>query len=529
MVWGWLPDKAEMSYKVFLALVIEKLKQENIPFNQEEIISDFELNIHKAIDSILPGVDILGCFFHLAKAFKMKVDKGHMTKTYENDPEFKQFVREATSLSHLPPDKLIDGLNYLKNNFNFEDEKVQKFKTEFLKYIQEYWIEGCYPPKVWLNFQRSQDLTNNNQEGMNSRINKELKQANPSPGLLLCFIYKQLRGAESQAAQSSVGCPIPAQLRATKLITQRRYRLKKNYESQRRMMGANQEKLLATYLADMSQNVSSAILKGNKNNPKVAQGNAPLIEKEGDMNTSSWNHLERTLPDLNEIEVDPFDGRQVGVSKRVQEREILREAQWWKGSKKCPSCAHGFIQRSSVLKCHVCNLYTHKKKQCMTMSEHNTPTCHKCKPMSKTHENNGGKDFKCNVCEKEFDKKFNLQRHVTSHKEHQIQLIQPTPQDIVVNKTQFVEDKRQEIPDIATMLKELQMESFVKAFQEEGVETLLLIRMQEEDLKEAFKECGVKRMGDRFKLTERLRVLKKVITEHVEPESQETQKSQEES
>jgi hypothetical protein len=197
---------------------------------------------------------------------------------------------------------------------------------------------------------------------MNSRINKELKQANPSPGLLLCFIYKQLRGAESQAAQSSVGCPIPAQLRATKLITQRRYRLKKNYESQRRMMGANQEKLLATYLADMSQNVSSAILKGNKNNPKVAQGNAPLIEKEGDMNTSSWNHLERTLPDLNEIEVDPFDGRQVGVSKRVQEREILREAQWWKGSKKCPSCAHGFIQRSSVLKCHVCNLYTHKKK-----------------------------------------------------------------------------------------------------------------------------------------------------------------------
>ena len=340
MVWGWLPDKAEMSYKVFLALVLEKLKQENIPFNQEEIISDFELNIHKAIDSILPGVDILGCFFHLAKAFKMKVDKGHMTKTYENDPEFKQFVREATSLSHLPPDKLLDGFDYLKNNFNFEDEKVQKFKTEFLKYIQEYWIEGCYPPKVWLNFQRSQDLTNNNQEGMNSRINKELKQANPSPGLLLCFIYKQLRGAESQAAQSSVGCPIPAQLRATKLITQRRYRLKKNYESQRRMMGANQEKLLATYLADMSQNVSSAILKGNKNNPKVAQGNAPLIEKEGDMNTSSWNHLERTMPDLNEIEVDPFDGRQVGVTKRVQEREILREAQWWKGSKKCPSCAH---------------------------------------------------------------------------------------------------------------------------------------------------------------------------------------------
>ena len=55
------------------------------------------------------------------------------------------------------------------------------------------------------------------------------------------------------------------------------------------------------------------------------------------------------------------------------------------------------------------------------------------------------------------------------------------------------------------------MEYFVKSFQDEGVETLLLLRMQEYDLKEAFKECGVERMGDRFKLTERLRVLKTVM------------------
>ena len=67
------------------------------------------------------------------------------------------------------------------------------------------------------------------------------------------------------------------------------------------------------------------------------------------------------------------------------------------------------------------------------------------------------------------------------------------------------------------------MESFVKAFQDEGSETLLLLRMQEDDLKEAFKECGVKRMGDRFKLTERLRVLKSVMTKHLEPESLESQ------
>ena len=67
------------------------------------------------------------------------------------------------------------------------------------------------------------------------------------------------------------------------------------------------------------------------------------------------------------------------------------------------------------------------------------------------------------------------------------------------------------------------MESFLKVFQDKGAETLLLLRMQEDDLKEAFKDCGVKRMGDRFKLTERLGVLKSVMTKHLEPESLESQ------
>ena len=81
VVWGWLPDKAVLSYKVFLHLVLEKLKEMGVKINIAEIISDFELNIHKAINDMMPEVDILGCFFHLAKAFNMKVDK----KTHEKE------------------------------------------------------------------------------------------------------------------------------------------------------------------------------------------------------------------------------------------------------------------------------------------------------------------------------------------------------------------------------------------------------------------------------------------------------------
>ena len=109
VVWGWLPVKMETSYnviqfilKVFFHLVLERLRELEIPFNLEELVSDFELNIHKAIDEILPEVDVLGWFFHLAKAFKKKVDNKEMKRHYENNPEFQKFIKQAIGLSSLP-------------------------------------------------------------------------------------------------------------------------------------------------------------------------------------------------------------------------------------------------------------------------------------------------------------------------------------------------------------------------------------------------------------------------------------------
>ena len=75
VVWGWLPDKAEISYKVFILLVKQKCAELGLEFDIDSVISDFELNIMKSIDDML-SVAILGCFFlHLKKIFKTKCDK----------------------------------------------------------------------------------------------------------------------------------------------------------------------------------------------------------------------------------------------------------------------------------------------------------------------------------------------------------------------------------------------------------------------------------------------------------------------
>ena len=196
--------------------MIQKLEDLNIRFNVKEIICDFELNIHKSIDDILPSINILGCFFHLSKSFKKKLDKKKMKLEYENNHEFYKFIKQAVALSHLPLSDIQIGMEWLKDTFEFADPRVAAFKEEFLEYIDTYWINGCFPPYVWNTWGRSDDYTNNNQEGFNSKMSKELRQVHPSPGILLCFLQKQIILAEFKSIEARVGELGPRQLKKHK-------------------------------------------------------------------------------------------------------------------------------------------------------------------------------------------------------------------------------------------------------------------------------------------------------------------------
>ena len=263
VVWGWLPDKTEVSYKVFFHMVMTRLQELGINFNLKEVIADFELNIHKAIDDIL-NIDILGCFFHLARAIMTKVDKKQMRKRYEDDPEFQKFVKEAVAIGHLPPELLETGFQHLKNDFSFDDETAKTFKEELLNYIETYWINGCYPPRAWMTFFRGEDWTNNNQEGFNSRESRKLKQINPSPGILFLFIYKELKAADMKSLKVTVGKPRPRKQNKQKNKVQMRQKMKRSLKEDLQKEGVNKEKLVKEFMAVMSHNIVSSTMSGRK-------------------------------------------------------------------------------------------------------------------------------------------------------------------------------------------------------------------------------------------------------------------------
>ena len=98
---------------------------------------------------MMPAVRILGCFFHLSKAFQKKVTKNNMNLFTMKISNFKDFSRKSVGLSHPPLDDLEIGLDWLKENIHSENSKIELFKNDFLKYIETYWINGCFPPTTW--------------------------------------------------------------------------------------------------------------------------------------------------------------------------------------------------------------------------------------------------------------------------------------------------------------------------------------------------------------------------------------------
>ena len=238
-------------------------------------------------------------------------------------------------------------------------------------------------PFVWSTWKRTDDYTNNNQEGFNSKMNKELKQHHPSPGILLCFIQKQIILAQHKLSEAKVGEAKPRQLKTHKTMAKKRNDLKTNYEKAKKMRGVDMNELVGEYLSIMGHNVISATMVGRLTDLTDSQDPNNIIENDEENDTSTWQiHENSILDEMFECE-NPYIGRKVGKSKKIQEMEEIRAEQWWRGAV-CPSCKRGFTSKSSKKQCHGCDKFTHVKKQCVSMAEENTIFLFmSCKPVNK--------------------------------------------------------------------------------------------------------------------------------------------------
>ena len=409
VVFGWLPDKSGTSYKVFFHMVQEKMRELGLELKVKSVLSDFELNILKSVDMMLQ-CPILGCFFHHKKCFQRRVDRKGLKTRYENDEHFRRFINETSAISFLPIADVEEGLKHVDKKYNFDENKVQVFKKEFLQYILNFWINGPIPVRIWNVFGRSSDITNNAQEGYNSKFNKELNDTHPSPGVLLCNLKSQMVLAEDKFVRILGGLKKPAQRKTYRVLADRRLSMKKQYLVAKEMGDSN---AIDKFLSNMGHNVMSATMAGRVTEYEETQSQQ-TYESNEDPDVSNWIPTDENsiLEDLENEDV--YEHRNVGQKKKAS----------WR-NEKCASCKSGFNSRSNPVKCDGCDKYTHKKVSCLKEAyEKSQFYCKVCVPedhpvrseqpqKKETHYTKLDNGFKCKKYNLVVKTKYSMERHVT--------------------------------------------------------------------------------------------------------------------
>ena len=245
VVFGWLPDKSETSYKVFFHMIQNKMRELGLELKVKSVLSDFELNILKSLDVML-HCPILGCFFHHKKCFQRRVDRKGLKTRYENDEYFRRFINETSAISLLPIADVEEGLKHVDKKYNFEDNKAQDFKKDFLKYILSFWINGPIPVRIW-------------------------NDTHPSHGVLLCNLKSHMVLAEDEFVRIIGGLKKPAQRKTYRELADRRLSMKKQYLAAKEAGDTN---AIDIYLSTLGHNVMSATMAGRENDHEETQSHS---------------------------------------------------------------------------------------------------------------------------------------------------------------------------------------------------------------------------------------------------------------
>ena len=190
--------------------------------------------------------------------------------------------------------------------------------------------------------QADDSSTNNNQEGFNCKINKELKQIHPNPWILTSFIRKQIKLSEQDLIKIQNGLSKPKKRKLYKKLAKRRKNLKKNYQI---------TKDIPTFLAAMGSNLLSAELAAGNNTDTLVSQNANTADNNGD--ESTWRGINVSEDEEEEDEVNP--GNNPYADRRIGKKP---QAAINVAKHKCQVCGKEFNARSTFIACHVTNQHT---------------------------------------------------------------------------------------------------------------------------------------------------------------------------
>lgn len=178
LIFCLLPGKNQTVYTTILNLLTDKCNENNLTFLPKNVVIDFELGIHNAVNQIWKDVNIIGCRFHLSQAWYRKILSLGLSDDYKNNTDVGKTLKYFFGLQFLNPIEVGDCFTFDLISDIPKNNKLEKF-CDYLtdNYITE---DSLFPPHIWASSSASTSRTTNACESFHSRFNKSFYATHPN-------------------------------------------------------------------------------------------------------------------------------------------------------------------------------------------------------------------------------------------------------------------------------------------------------------------------------------------------------------
>ena len=204
-----MSSKSKLIYKNLFVQIGDLLASRSYNVNWKIIHTDFETSIYKAIKSLHPTTEFMGCYFHFVKSLWKHAKKYQLTdKSKIQLTKHLIFFLKQLPLSEIRDrKKYYDKFKYLvtrhiKTTNRFKSSLVNY--TKFFDYYDKQWIN--YRQKWSDYFENDVEITrtNNNSEIFNRKLNQLVQIRKPKITYLMSILMN-ITCREYENYMSSIG------------------------------------------------------------------------------------------------------------------------------------------------------------------------------------------------------------------------------------------------------------------------------------------------------------------------------------
>lgn len=166
LVFVMMTRKTQICYEHALKYIHENV----FPLRCKAMITDFELAMRQALRNILPGIILLGCWFHYTQAIRRKVASiEDLFEIVRKVDTARNLYCKFLCLALLPHDLIEKAFNELA----LEALQSHKAWTSFIKYYQAQWLKRTGPKNFSVFLEETR--TTCSAEGYNGKLGRTFR------------------------------------------------------------------------------------------------------------------------------------------------------------------------------------------------------------------------------------------------------------------------------------------------------------------------------------------------------------------